>query len=96
MQRDDVLRILREHADELTSMHVSFLALFGSVAREETGPESDIDLLVEFDRTVGLFHFIGVQQRLEEILGRKVDLVERGAVHPALRDSIDGEAIRAA
>jgi uncharacterized protein len=96
MQRDEVVRILRDHAEELRSMHAASLALFGSVARGEAGPESDLDLLVEFDRTVGLFHFVEVKARLEAILGRGVDLVERDAVHPALRDTIYGEAIRAA
>jgi predicted nucleotidyltransferase len=58
---------------------------------------SDIDLLVEFNRAVGVFHFFSVQYRLEEILGvPRVDLVERGAVHPALLERILGEAVNVA
>ena len=55
------------------------LDLFGSVLRADFGPESDIDLLVEFepDRKIGLFDFVRIEQEFSEIFGRKVDLVER-------------------
>ena len=53
-----------------------------------------MDLLVEFDRSIGLFHFFRVR-RLEQILGSRVDLVMRDAVKPQLRDRIFAEAIRA-
>jgi predicted nucleotidyltransferase len=96
MQRDEVLRALREHAAELTSLHVTSLSLFGSIARGDAGPGSDVDLLVEFDRTIGLFHFVRVKTRLEEILGAEVDLVMRTALRPEFRDSVLSEAIRAA
>ncbi|MGD2099127.1 MAG: nucleotidyltransferase domain-containing protein [Desulfobacterales bacterium] len=50
------------------------LAVFGSVVRNEWTPQSDIDLLVEFDRDVGLFHLFEIQHQLEEIIGvQKVD-----------------------
>ena len=75
---------------------MSSLDLFGSVARDEASADSDVDLLVEFDRPIGLFHFFRVQQRLEEILGAPVDLVMRDAVKPQLRERIFAEAIRAA
>jgi predicted nucleotidyltransferase len=97
MNRREVQSRLAAHSEELRSMGVTSLALFGSTARNESSIESDVDLLVEFDRPVGLFHFFSVQHRLEEILGaRKVDLVQRGALHPALREHILAEAIRVA
>jgi uncharacterized protein len=96
MQRDEVLRALGEHATELKSLHIASLSLFGSVARGDARAESDIDLLVEFDRSIGLFHFVRVKIRLEEILGFRVDLVMRTALRPELREGILGEAIRAA
>jgi predicted nucleotidyltransferase len=59
MQRDNVLKILAEHRDELHQrFDVKSLALFGSVARGEATETSDVDLLVEFERPVGLFHFL--------------------------------------
>ena len=91
----ELRRTLQEHAEDLRALHVESLAAFGSVARGDAREDSDIDLLIEFDEPVGLFHFSRVKRRLEEILKRRVDLVTRGALHPALRDRILGESVRA-
>jgi uncharacterized protein len=80
---------------ELASLGVRSLDLFGSVARGDSGPDSDVDLLVEFAEPIGLFHFFRVQKRLEQVLGRRVDLVMRNAVKRQLRARVFGEAIRA-
>jgi predicted nucleotidyltransferase len=93
--REQVRRCLSKARPELGAMGVRSLDLFGSVARGEASPDSDVDLLVEFDRPIGLFHFFRVQRRLEEILGTRVDLVMRDAVKPQLRDGILAEAVRA-
>jgi predicted nucleotidyltransferase len=93
--REEVQRRLSPHRPEFASLGVRSLAIFGSVARGQAAPGSDVDLLVEFDRPIGLFHFFRVQRRLEQILGCPVDLVMRDAVKPQLRDRIFGEAIRA-
>ena len=94
MKRSDVLRILHEKRGELSEKYgVKSLALFGSVARDEARPESDVDLLVEFDRPVGLFNFIGLQQFLETLLGCKVDLGTLRSLKPRLKDSVLQEAI---
>ncbi len=69
------------------------LAVFGSVVRGEARPDSDVDLLVEFDRPTGVFGLLDVKYRLEEILDLRVDLVGRSGVHPALRDRIFAEAV---
>ena len=74
---------------------VRSLEIFGSVARGEAAGASDVDLLVAFDRPIGLFHFFRVQRRLEQILGCPVDLVMRAAVKPQLRDRIFRDAVRA-
>jgi hypothetical protein len=97
VRRQDIRKRLAAHAEELRQLGVTSLALFGSAARNESSLESDVDLLVEFGRPVGLFHFFSVQHRLEQILDvKKVDLVQRGALHPALRDHILAEAIHVA
>ncbi len=95
MKRDDVIRILKMHRDELVARFgVKSLALFGSVARDEATGKSDVDFLVEFDRDIGLLHLVGTAQHLEQLLGvPKVDLVLRRAVLPELRDIIFAEAI---
>jgi predicted nucleotidyltransferase len=96
MTREQVIERLAEARPELATLGVRSLDLFGSVARGESGPDSDVDLLVDFDRPIGLFHFFRVQRRIEEILGAKVDLVMRDAVKRQLRDRIFAEAVRAA
>ena len=96
MRRDQILSVLREHRPELDSLGVSSLALFGSVAHDEAGPESDVDILVEFDRPVGLFEFVRLQMRLEVLLGLPVDLVTPDALRQTMRDRILSEAVYAA
>jgi predicted nucleotidyltransferase len=95
--RDQMLEILRQHSEELDQFGVKSLALFGSVARNEHGPGSDVDILVEFDSTkhVGLLAFIRLQHRLEEILGTPVDLATQKALKRQLRDRILKEAVYA-
>jgi predicted nucleotidyltransferase len=93
MKRADVLRILAEHQEELERLGVLSLAVFGSVARDEAGPDSDLDLLVEIKRPMGLFGFIGIQEHLESLLGTSVDLVTKDALKPRLRDRILREAV---
>src|SRR5262245_52119626 len=95
MRRDEALRTLQESQDtSRTRFAVKSLVLFGSVARDEVRPDSDVDLLVEFDRPVGLFHLIGTEQYLERLLGvPRVDLVLRRAVIDELKDNILREAI---
>ena len=95
MNRNDVHQTLAAHRTELRDRFgVKSLALFGSVARDETTPASDVDLLVEFDRPITLFDLVALQQRLELLLGiPKVELVMRDAIFPELRESILGEAI---
>jgi predicted nucleotidyltransferase len=93
--RNEVIQRLSEARAELASLGVRSLDLFGSVARGDARPESDVDLLVDFDKPIGLFHFFRVQRRLEQILGHRVDLVMRGAVKRQLRDRIFAEAVRA-
>ncbi|MDJ0541002.1 MAG: nucleotidyltransferase domain-containing protein, partial [Microcystis sp. M53603_WE2] len=58
MKRDEVLTILAKHREQLEKLGVKSLSLFGSVARDEARFDSDVDLLVEFSKAVGLFEFI--------------------------------------
>jgi hypothetical protein len=95
MERDEIARILATHRRELETFGVRSLALFGSVVRGEAKSDSDVDILVEFSKPVGLFGFIRLKHRLEEILGRSVDLVTRAALKPQLRDRILEECVNA-
>jgi hypothetical protein len=75
---------------------VETLSLFGSVARGESTDSSDVDLLVEFNRPIGLLHLIQTEQYLESLLGvERVDLILRRAVLPELKEQIFAEALDA-
>ena len=73
--------------------HIRWLALFGSVLRDDFGPESDVDVLVEFEpgTRIGL-RFFGLEIELSEILGRKVDLNTPGFISDYFRNEVMAEA----
>lgn len=68
-------------------------SLFGSAARGENAPESDIDILVELGRPMGFFKFVGLQQKLEEVLKKKVDLLTYRSINPRLKEYIERDEI---
>jgi predicted nucleotidyltransferase len=73
---------------------VTHLDLFGSVARDEVGQGSDVDLLVEFDQLVGLFRFMELQSYLEDLLRCGVDLGTPQSLKPRIHDRVLAEAVR--
>lgn len=92
---DQIRKILAEHKQDLhEKFHVESIAVFGSYARGDQSPRSDVDILVEFDQPVG-WEIVDLHEYLEEILAMKVDLVTKGAVSrkPLLWDSIREELI---
>ena len=95
MTRDDILKAIGENRPRLAALGVRELALFGSFARNEGTSDSDVDFVVElseksFDRYMDLKEF------LEQLLGRRVDLVLKSAIKTRLRERILREAVRAA
>jgi predicted nucleotidyltransferase len=84
---------LRENRATLEKLGVKSLALFGSAARGEARLSSDVDLLVEFSRPVGLLEFIRLKQVLEGILECEVDLVTPDALRESMKAEILEEAI---
>jgi uncharacterized protein len=94
MQRRQILDILHSLQEDLHARFgVKSLSLYGSAARDQATEASDIDLLVEFDRPTGFFGLIELQEHLEKILGRKVDLGTPGSLKPRIRDRVLAEAI---
>lgn len=96
MNRDEILERLRAHMAEIHALGVKRLALFGSVARGEAGPRSDLDVLVEFDGAATLDAFMDLRDLLERLTERRVDLVTDRAVKPLLRPHIERDLIRVA
>ncbi len=76
--------IRRKITPVLRTNGVEYAALFGSAARGEAGPTSDIDVLVRYSKTPGLFGHIGLAQTLEDTLHAKVDLVTERSLHRLL------------
>lgn len=95
MDFKEIIVLLQTHQTDLHQHGVKELSIFGSVARGTANIDSDVDLLVTFERPVGLFEFIRLQKLLEEWLNRPVDLVTEDALRPELRDRILKEAIHA-
>lgn len=98
MTIDEVRSILAKHQDALTAMGVLSLRAFGSVARGEAGPDSDVDFLIELDpaRQIDLLDFAHIKGELEDMLGCTVDLVEPVALKPRMRERVLKEAVLAA
>lgn len=93
--RDEVLTTITAHAPELRRMGVAALWVFGSVARGEARPDSDVDVLVELSRPLGLA-FFDIQLALQGWLGRKVEVGTWESLHPRARKRARAEALRAA
>ena len=90
----DLIDLLARRHDELRERFgVKSLALFGSVVRGEARPDSDIDILVEFDGPATFDRYMDLKFFLEELLGRRVDLVTRKALKPYLRPYVEKEAV---
>ena len=94
MKKNETLKLLRVHKAELAKQFdVIRLALFGSTARDAAGPNSDVDILVQFDGPATSARYFGVQFYLEDLLGLPVDLVTEKALRPELRPIIEREAL---
>ena len=83
--REAILRIARSHGARK-------VRVFGSVARDEATPTSDVDLLVEMEPGRSQLDLVALWQDLEDLLARKVDLVSEGGLSPYLRERIEAEA----
>jgi uncharacterized protein len=92
-QLTEIKQILSQLKPELSRrFHVQSLGLFGSVVRDDFSPSSDIDIIVDFNRPVGI-EFIDLAQYIEERLQKKIDLVSRGGVKDKYFKSIEQEIV---
>lgn len=93
MQREKIISVLKQHQTVLKKLGVRSLSLFGSVARDEATPASDVDILVELEPPVTFDRYMDVKFYLEDQLQRKVDLVSWKSLKPQIRASVEQEAI---
>ena|SRR3990172_11425480 len=91
----EIATVLQGRLDELRRDYgVREIGVFGSCVRNEATEGSDIDILVEFNRPVGFFKFLELEERLGELLGAKVDLVTKAALKPYIGRRILDEVVR--
>ncbi len=97
MKSQEVIDIVRGHADMLRERGVKHAALFGSVARGEAGPESDIDIMIELapEAKVDLFAYVELKDYIADLFSGPVDVVNKRALKPHLRRPTDADAIYA-
>jgi uncharacterized protein len=97
MTTDQIIGVLKSRIAELRRDYaVKSLALFGSVARGEATPSSDVDVLVEFNDSPGFDGYMALKFFLEDLLDTKVDLVMASALKPWALPAVEREAIRVA
>ena len=94
MNRQAILDSLREAGPELRRKYgVKSLAIFGSMARGDDHDGSDVDVLVTFEDTTSFDNYMGLKLDLEDLFGRRVDLLTPKALRPSMQSEIDREAI---
>lgn len=94
MERNETIKAISENLEEIREKyHVDSIALFGSIARDDANPDSDVDVLVSFRTVPSLFGFLDLKEYLENKLARPVDLVTEKALKKQLRDQILTEAV---
>jgi hypothetical protein len=96
MRRDDAIRLLKQAEPELRARGVRSLALFGSTARGEAGPDSDVDLLVELDesRRITLFDLSEIKFFASDVLGMPADVAIRKSLRPGYRAGVEEDAVQ--
>jgi uncharacterized protein len=96
MTRSEAISQLMKHADAIKAMGATSLYLFGSTARDEAKPESDLDLFIDYDpeSQFSLLDLAGIKVFLDEELGIETDVTTRGGLHPMLKKKIERSAIR--
>lgn len=93
-EMDDIIVRLRAELPGLRKQWpIRSLALFGSRVRDDATPNSDLDVLVEFNKPVALSSFLGLEERLASLTGLRVDLVSAAALRPYIGERVRSEAV---
>jgi predicted nucleotidyltransferase len=96
MRKAEAIEKLRRQADAIRALGATSLYLFGSVARDEAGPDSDLDLFIDYDpdSRFNAFDLVGIKLFLEDELSTKIDVTTRDSLHPILKERIELSATR--
>jgi predicted nucleotidyltransferase len=96
MNRYEAITKLKSCAEAVKARGATSLYLFGSAARDEAKPESDLDLFIDYDsnKKFSLVDLVSIKLLLEDALGVEVDLTTRDSLHPKLREEIELSAVR--
>jgi predicted nucleotidyltransferase len=96
MRRDEVIAKLKSIEPALRAVGVAALYLFGSHARDEAGPDSDVDVFVDpaADKAFGFLPFMDAYETIQQAIPAKVDYGTRKGLHPLLRPTVEQEAVR--
>lgn len=94
MKKDKILALLHEHLDDIKKQFdVKQLRLFGSAARDELRPDSDIDILVAFNGPATFDGYMDLMFYLEKLLGNKIDLITENGLRKEVRPNVEKDAI---
>lgn len=96
MIKEKVLKLLKEHLEEIQQFKIQRMFIFGSVARNQESPISDIDVLVKFEGPPSYDRYMDLKFFLEDLLGRKVDLITEDALRSEVRQFVKKDLIRVA
>ena len=91
---DEIKEIIEKHKEELKEKYgVKEIGIFGSFVRGEAKEDSDVDILVEFEKPIGFFKFLELEEYLSNLIGKKVDLVSKKALKPHIGKYILEEVV---
>ncbi len=96
MRKAEAIEKLRRQADAIRALGATSLYLFGSVARDEAGPDSDLDLFIDYDESkkFSLVDLVGIKLFLEDELAADIDVTTRNSLHPKLKDRIEAASVQ--
>jgi len=97
MNKRDAIKVLRRHEADLRARGIIHAALFGSVARGEARPDSDIDIMIELDpdAKIDVFQYADIKMYIEGLFDAPVDVIDREALKPSVRIPATDDAIYA-
>jgi predicted nucleotidyltransferase len=97
VKRDEIIRTLKEREADLRAHGVTHAALFGSVARDEQRPDSDIDIMIDIDPSadMSVYDYVGLKRYIASLFDGPVDVIDREGLKPYVRPPAEGDAVYA-